>query len=539
MVQIGRMRGWGRGQKVLPFARALFAIIIPGMSVASVGSSRDSVEVGVRDHRFFRGHWAWAYLPIALLATACTDETVVFKDRDLFSPLQPAAAGFIGYSDSTAKLVVCGNCHVGIQDQWDETAHAFAWTTLQASGSAQAVCEGCHTVGQRGNVATTAGGYETVKNPRYYDVQCESCHGPGLTHVQDPDATQPLAPIRVDTDLTYGCGECHNGTHHPFVEEWSQSAHANVRASPAGNASCVQCHRGQGILTAWNVKSDYLEKTATEHVAITCAVCHDPHDGTFESQLRFTVNTPRIEEHLCARCHNRRTNPAPTTSSGLQPHAPEAALLIGDAGWFVPGSNIDPGTIVGTHGSERNAKLCATCHVNSFTVTDQVTGAFVFQATGHLFKAVPCLNELGIPQPGDCGFTTTSRSFQSCATSGCHGSASSALTALTVATQRLQNYGDQLESQLRQIDPNLAGAGGEIDPTNPTFNVAEGAFFNLSLARHGATHTNAQFNYAAAATHNPFLIESLLLASINEVRRAYGVNPTARAADQRISFADD
>lgn len=474
-----------------------------------------------------------------MLATACTDETVVFRDRDLFSPIQPAAAGFIGYSDSTAKLVVCGNCHVSIQDQWDETAHADAWATLQASGAAQAVCEGCHTVGQRGNVATAAGGYETVKNPRYYDVQCESCHGPGLTHVQDPDATQPLAPVAVDTALTYGCGECHNGTHHPFVEEWSQSAHANVRASPAGNASCVQCHRGQGILTAWNVKSDYLEKTATEHVAITCAVCHDPHDRTFESQLRFTVNTPRIEEHLCARCHNRRTNPVPTTSSGLQPHAPEAALLIGDAGWFVPGANIDPGTIVGTHGSERNPKLCATCHVSSFTVTDQVTGAFVFQATGHLFTAVPCLTAQGTPQPGDCAFSITSRAFNGCTESQCHGSAAAALSALTLATLRLQNYGNQLESQLRQVDPNLSGAGGEIDPANPSFNVAEGAFFNLNLARHGATHDNVQFNYAAAATHNPFLIESLLLASIAEVRRVYGVNPTAIAASQRITFAHD
>jgi predicted CXXCH cytochrome family protein len=478
-------------------------------------------------------------LPIILLAAACTDETVVFKTRDLFSPVEPAAAGFIGYSDSTAKLVVCGNCHVSIQDQWDETAHAGAWATLQASGSAQAVCEGCHTVGQRGNVATTAGGYETVKDPRYHDVQCEACHGPGLTHVQDPDASQPLAPVNVDTDLTYGCGECHNGTHHPFVEEWSQSAHANVRASPAGNASCVQCHRGQGILAAWNVKSDYLEKAATEHVAITCAVCHDPHDGTFDSQLRFTVNTPSIEEHLCARCHNRRTNPDPTSTHGLEPHAPEAALLVGDAGWFVPGANIDQGTIRGTHGSERNPKLCATCHVNSFTVTDEITGDFVFQATGHLFTAVPCLNDQGIPQPGDCGFSTTSRSFAGCTESGCHGSPTAALSALTAATLRLQSLADQLESLLLEVDPNLDAAGGEIDPTQPTFTIAEGALFNLELTRHGATHTVAQFDYAAAATHNPFLMESLLIASIAEVQREYGVSSRAAASGQSTSLAHE
>jgi hypothetical protein len=461
----------------------------------------------------------------ATAMAGCTDEKIVFRDRDLISQVPSAANGFIGYTDSTAKLVVCGNCHISFQGQWENTAHAEAWQTLAASGASQPPCELCHSVNQRGNVATTAGGYENVKNARYHDVQCESCHGPGLPHVQDPDATQPLAPVAVDTALTRGCGECHNGVHHPFVEEWRKSKHATVVTSAAGNPSCVQCHRGQGILAAWNVKSEYLEKNSTEHLAITCAVCHDPHERQFESQLRFTVNTPRIEEHLCARCHNRRTNPDPASSKGLEPHAPESALLVGDAGWFAPGSTIDPGMIRGTHGSERNPKLCATCHVNSFAVTDQATGKFVFQATGHLFTAVPCLNAQGIPQPGDCGFSTNARSFKGCTESGCHGSETAALSALTTVTGRLQSLAGQLESQLRKVDPNLDAAGGEIDPTKSTFNVAEGAFFNLTLARHGATHATPQFLYAAAAAHNPFLIESLLLASITEVQRTYGVTP--------------
>ncbi|NIQ60187.1 MAG: hypothetical protein GWN71_44790, partial [Gammaproteobacteria bacterium] len=52
-------------------------------------------------------------------------------------------------------------------------------------------------------------------------------------------------------------------------------------------------------------------------------------------------------------------------------------------------------------------------------VTDPETGGFVFNATGHLFEAIPCLDEEGIPTPGgDCEFSA--RTFDACLGSGCH-----------------------------------------------------------------------------------------------------------------------
>ncbi len=83
---------------------------------------------------------------IAIALSACTDETIVFRDRELFETPSAAALGFLGYSDQAGKLTVCGNCHVGVQAQWEETAHADAWAGLQDSGHAQDFCEGCHTV---------------------------------------------------------------------------------------------------------------------------------------------------------------------------------------------------------------------------------------------------------------------------------------------------------------------------------------------------------------------------------------------------------
>ena len=79
----------------------------------------------------------------------------------------------------------------------------------------------------------------------------------------NPDASQPLASIAVgdpvDGPVT-GCAECHSGIHHPFVEEWALSPHANVVESAASNPSCVACHSAQGTLEAWGENADYLEK---------------------------------------------------------------------------------------------------------------------------------------------------------------------------------------------------------------------------------------------------------------------------------------
>ena len=97
-------------------------------------------------------------------------------------------------------------------------------------------------------------------------------------------------------------------------------------------------------------------------------------------------------------------------------------------------------------------------------------------ATGHLFRAIPCVDAQGIPIQGDCNYNTTERSFLACATAGCHATVDAAASALTLATTRIQNDADDLLGQLTIVDPNLGSAGGEIDPSTPTFTVAEGAF---------------------------------------------------------------
>jgi hypothetical protein len=476
----------------------------------------------VGDSDFRRGSFrrtaiaSLAVLGLAAFAGGCVDEDSVYNDRPFGDDPPASAGGMLGYVQGNAGEPTCAQCHAGPSAKWATTAHADAWNTLQDSGHAQEFCEACHTVSQLGNAATDPAGWTSTGDSRYVDVQCEACHGAGETHVADPEASRPLASLAVGDDLTNGCGECHNGTHHPFVEQWEMSKHSEVVGFAASRLECASCHRGQGTLLSWGVRSDYVERDSAEPLAVVCGVCHSMHDNTFEGQLRFPVQTPDVELHLCARCHNRRSVPDVNSSHGLEPHAPETELLVGESGWIPPGSGLAPGSISMTHGSASNEKLCATCHVAMYTVTDEATGAFEFQAVGHTFEAIPCVDESGIPNgETDCAVTAAARSFAGCVDSGCHSNQDGAAALLNLRANNIDAQADVLLALLVAVDPNLTEPGGEIDATVSTFTVAEGAYFNWALANHGG-------EVYGSTTHNAPWIRALLEASIEAVETEYG-----------------
>ena len=154
-------------------------------------------------------HAAMAGVGVLMLVASggCVDEKIVYRDGPNYAAPPTAVASFLGYDDQTAKLTVCGNCHVGQQAKWKGSKHADAFATLEKSGQMQGFCQACHTVNNLGNIATdTAVGFRSTKDKRYHDVQCESCHGAGLQHVSSPTRGQMLASITADTakSLTTG-----------------------------------------------------------------------------------------------------------------------------------------------------------------------------------------------------------------------------------------------------------------------------------------------------------------------------------------------
>lgn len=450
-------------------------------------------------------------LGLVLVAAGCTETKTetIFVDRPLFDDPPAAANGYLGYGTVDAqaeKFTTCGNCHIGSQSQWELTGHAGAWDGLQNSGHAESFCEGCHTVSERGNAAEGDVGWTATADPRYYDVQCESCHGPGAGHVGNPEGSGPLASIAVDVDLENGCAECHAGSHHPYVEDWAQSRHGfagNVGVRDRGG-SCASCHEARGALLALGVNAEFVEKDGVQNLHIVCSVCHDPHNATNDHQLRFPIDVADVDNNLCMKCHQKRAVPEVDNSRG--PHSPQGPLLLGeDVGWIPP--NFDTNIVRGTHGSAQNTELCATCHLYGRDFTDPVSGEFLITATGHLFQPIPCLDPVnGNPIAGDCDLAE--RSFESCTGAGCHGDEVVARGLYSVSVGRIEAAVADLTAQLAQVPAT------EFDSEDGVLTVAEGALFNQKLGE-----------ITSSAIHNPFLTEALLLGSMVAVEDEYGIAP--------------
>ena len=477
-------------------------------------------------------HLTVAFFALATVS-ACSDDKIVYRDRAPFNSPADATTGFLGYYNVATKQTTCGNCHSSFQASWKTTKHANAYTSLNSSTAKQPVCFTCHTLTGKGNAATaTLAGYDKIKDSTYLDVQCESCHGAGLKHVEGVGQASLVRPLaKLSMTGTGTCGDCHSGTHQPFAEEWALSGHARLSTSRASNPSCWGCHEGRRALEKWGENANFVEKAdPLAYVSTSCSVCHNPHGSDNPAQLRFPITSTDPEQNLCIKCHLNRGEPTVTAST---PHGPQGAVLLGYAGWRPPGFVYDTSRIFGSHATTKNPKLCAGCHVGRITVTDKATGAFSFQATGHLMRPVPCLDATGKPT-GDktCAYTAAARSWQTCAASGCHANAAVAVSAFTTIRSRMKFYTDQLWMDVAtpgtiNASPTDAGLLATLKLTRPTewsttdntITPAEGIEFNTRLCgEYGSSNSDN-----SKGIHNPFLCEALLIASITYLRSYYSL----------------
>jgi hypothetical protein len=454
---------------------------------------------------------------------------------------------------------------VGQQQDWVQTLHAAAWDTLQANAGAQDACETCHTVDSRGNGPSAAVGHDAVKNEGYHDVQCESCHGPGYTHVQNPSvaANRPIASAmvypNVSTDGTVltaadtaalvnsSCGACHQyagpSRNHNYLAEWRSSRHGQLREAQAAEADCQRCHEGKGFLAFWGVNTLYKEQGTDILLPQNCVVCHDPHgtakgaDGKpLPGQLRFPIDNPN--NNLCTKCHGREDRAFPTASNARGPHGVQGPVLFGSAGYFPPGTIYDSTAILTTHGSSANPRLCAGCHVNAQVGVDAEGNALSF--TGHTFHPLPCLSQKSPPlvdttYTNDCPYDVPSRSFASCTALGCHGTEEVALSRLTGILNEKEAYLNVIWVDLngnQKVDAYPADTGylakvmlnapHDLDFTNAPYNTvltpAKGALFNAQMTGEElASHPDG-----SKGVHNPFLYRALLQSSIADLEANYG-----------------
>ena len=172
------------------------------------------------------------------------------------------------------------------------------------------------------------------KTPQLAGVQCENCHGPAANHAANPD--DPTVIPRVELAATV-CGGCHSaGSRHapPTYDEWTTSGHAAVvpdalqvmSLSTNNISSCGRCHSGSVRLALINGQNP-VALTNDLNVAITCAVCHDPHRPMpirpssaipFLNQLFFPVSTSAVFTNVYAANTNINLCGHATTTRGAR-----------------------------------------------------------------------------------------------------------------------------------------------------------------------------------------------------------------------------
>jgi len=314
-----------------------------------------------------------------------------------------------GPAPKYAGAKVCVTCHSSICRYETNTPHASAFSSTNFvawGGQTNSLCLPCHTVGYGlptgFNLTNRSGIYSYATN--LAGVQCENCHGPAANHANATD--DPTIVPRFEIAATV-CGGCHSASHTTYTNpptfvEWSSSGHAAVvpealqamRSSTNNINNCGVCHSGSARLALISGVNPAVTLTKDYDVAITCAVCHDPHaTNSNPVQLRNPIASmdnfqllgsdvatvaaftnkynASTNINLCAQCHNDRG--AAWTDTARAPHlSVQYNFLLGSVGELLNGSStFNPGSHAGLPSSADYSisgtfyltNQCAGCHM--------------------------------------------------------------------------------------------------------------------------------------------------------------------------------
>ena len=211
----------------------------------------------------------------------------------------------------------------------DEAEAAHAGATFVGADT----CTACHDTVETG-LASTAHGSATFGRMAVHG--CETCHGPGSAHIDDPE--NPDLQPRVDRmsakQQSEMCQTCHDGREQ---FHWQGSMHAKR------GVACTTCHSVHSPKAEPQLKmATEMEQCATCHQQvraetwknshhpiregeISCSSCHNPHG----SQTERMVRADSIND-LCYSCHTEKRGPflwehAPVRESCMTCHTPHGS----------------------------------------------------------------------------------------------------------------------------------------------------------------------------------------------------------------------
>jgi DmsE family decaheme c-type cytochrome len=169
---------------------------------------------------------------------------------------------------------------------------AAAVKAPQAQAPAQAIatvgedtCLTCHDGMKKGYEGSPHGVKTDARTPAAKQ-SCESCHGPGGKHVEDP-ANNPLLRFSKakPEEINAACATCHNKGEHAL---WDGSQHESR------GVSCVTCH---SVHNAKSVEKQLKAPTQRD----LCASCHRDKISKLDRSGHMPVREGKLQ---CTSCHN-------------------------------------------------------------------------------------------------------------------------------------------------------------------------------------------------------------------------------------------
>jgi mono/diheme cytochrome c family protein len=141
-------------------------------------------------------------------------------NKTAFADLKPLAP-----TEGEARYVGadgCSDCHSAAREVWDKTGHARAYATLEKDFKEYNLeCVSCHVTGYGKPGGSTVTHVSSLK-----DVQCETCHGPGSKHIEQPEDASRI----IKTPDPKTCVEqCH---HPPHVDGFDPVAKMDLVLGP-------------------------------------------------------------------------------------------------------------------------------------------------------------------------------------------------------------------------------------------------------------------------------------------------------------------
>ncbi|MFB3789149.1 MAG: multiheme c-type cytochrome [bacterium] len=178
----------------------IVAEVEKGKGIVNVTFERISLDPAVYSHPATREFLTQAYASrVEALGLALPGPAVLMDLRE-----EKESAGYAGAE-------ACVDCHQSQFDQWKSTRHAKAFLSLLDQNRHWVpYCVQCHVTGMN-----KSGGFKTYPaSAKMMNVQCETCHGPGQSHI-DEFGTGPIR--RGEAKAV--CIQCHDAKNSPKFEE--------------------------------------------------------------------------------------------------------------------------------------------------------------------------------------------------------------------------------------------------------------------------------------------------------------------------------